>query len=527
MTKIDRPDVEDRYETIDDEKKRVLDLHTVRLLPPEGVGIFDEPTRCYRINLQWAKIVMGMVSWLAELPIWAEAQNEGYEAINEILKFLEGDNCDIMPFQLRQNPANACILQQSLDGGETWINAFDFSLCESLVDKSYQVQIQNQVTYVQPTFQEIYNYYTTNYAGTPESVHPDLDDPTGDSAALRAALCNALYELVRTACDSAVSYYRDTVESTQNEINVGLGIAAFLLTAIALAGAIPSGGASLAGLAPAAGLWAAGIGLGGVLGNALVDFWQSHTVEQFQDTEAQEAVACFLFDTLQGTNVSLEALRDATDGTIGTANGQAILDFLNILMQNDSTYAAFLEKWANNKEYADAGIELYCPCMSGFVSWEWDFTTMGQGDFYLDNADGTADEGVFVAGQGWKATNILPGGQRCEIAMLVNPAWKIRSVAFHTVSSAAPITARSFVLRPTAHSTAGQSAQGLAAGVDYAHCGNDHPAASGFNEISPAIQVSVQTSDVYITKVAIVFEADAAKIDAASHYTPDVVNLCD
>src|SRR5690606_1030962 len=30
---------------------------------------------------------------------------------------------------LRQNPENPCQLQQSLDGGESWVLAFDYSLC--------------------------------------------------------------------------------------------------------------------------------------------------------------------------------------------------------------------------------------------------------------------------------------------------------------------------------------------------------------------------------------------------------------
>src|SRR5215211_794490 len=260
-------------------KKLEIELGATNWLVPE-TGIFDEPVRCHKINLEWSPIVMGLVSLLTDVGSWQDAENEDYAPIKQIQKFLQGSECDVTDYRLRQKPDDNCILQQSIDAGATWTDVFDFSLCVTIQDKSYQVQIQNSVTYVQPTFQEIYNSYTTNYTSTPESVHDNLSDPSGDSAALRAGYCNALWELVNTACDTAVSFYTENINEQQSQINLGIGIAAFLLTAISLAAAIPTAGASLAGLAGVAPIWAAGIGLGAVLGNALVDFWQSHTIDQ-------------------------------------------------------------------------------------------------------------------------------------------------------------------------------------------------------------------------------------------------------
>src|SRR5687768_6575864 len=84
MAKIDKWEAADRIAAMDDEKKRALDLYDMRLVPPEDVLIFDEPTRCYRINKQWAAYVMGMVSWLAEIAPWKDADDESYFAIEEI-----------------------------------------------------------------------------------------------------------------------------------------------------------------------------------------------------------------------------------------------------------------------------------------------------------------------------------------------------------------------------------------------------------------------------------------------------------
>lgn len=44
-----------------------------------------------------------------------------------------GGVCSDMAYQLRQNPANPCQLQQSLDGGVTWSLAFDYSLCANVI----------------------------------------------------------------------------------------------------------------------------------------------------------------------------------------------------------------------------------------------------------------------------------------------------------------------------------------------------------------------------------------------------------
>lgn len=415
MTKIDRPDAKDRITVEDDEKKRALDLYDMRLVPPTP-GIFDEPTRCYRINLEWAKYVMGMVSWLATSAPWQDAKHEGYSAIEAILQFMIGLECgDIMAFELRQNPTNPCLLEQSRDDGQSWITVFDYSLCQSIVDQSRSITVTNNVENNESNFETIYNNYTTNYIDSPDDVYPDLA-PAGDTSALNAAYCNALWSLVNTACEAAITYYRE-LDQLQNEINVGIGIAVFFLTVIAIAGAIPTAGASLTALAPAAALWGAGIGVGAVLGNALVDYYQQHTVDQFQDTGAREDVVCYLYETIDVANASLAAVRAALPMAQGTPNAIAISQFLSILLQHDSTYAAFLEKWNNNKGYADAGIDMHCPCEpDDYRVWIWNFAD-GLGDF-------TVEEGTF---DGAKVVGEFDGGSRkiLTVTMPMEQAWRI------------------------------------------------------------------------------------------------------
>jgi hypothetical protein len=495
-------------------RKQIIEIGNINRVPPE-VGIFDDPIRCFKINQQWWSIVAGMVHWLADVAAWQDAEDDSYFAIKAIQQFMQGVECAAgSEPMLRQNPDDSCILQQSLDNGETWTDVFDFSLCATIQDKSYQVQIQNEVTYVQPTFQEIYNSYTTNYAGTPESVYPDLADPAGDDAPWRSAYCNALWELVNTACDTAVSFYTENINATQSQVNLGIGIAAFLLTAISLAGAIPTAGASLAGLAAVAPLWAAGIGLGAALGNALVDFWQNHTIDQFQDTNARENVVCYLFDAIPPESNTLDEMRLRVSTVLtGDTNGQAILDFLGLLLNHDSTYAAFLEKWNNNKEFAEAGIDLYCPCYE--PEWRikvYDFTQQ-RWDSEIDPYSGTAGfggKGTYVPGKGWEASYLTAfPTQRISVRIPVDPTHRIRSFAFKCSNGITVNGSTAFHIRPEWDSLANHNPFVVNGGTgEYKFCRGTPFNLTGQTTVSIHVGEPHQDFHVYLEKLALIYFPD-------------------
>lgn len=528
-------DQQDRVQVLDDEKKRALDLYSMRLVPPDGVLIFDEPTRCYRINKQWAAYVMGMVSWLAETAPWRDAQDESYFAIEEIQKFLAGVEC--MAFGLRQKPDDSCIMQQTLDG-VTWTDVFDFSQCVTIQDKSYQISIANQVTNVQETFIDIYNNYTANYAGLPSDVYPELSEPVGDNSALKAALCNAIWELIRVACNAAVSYYTETINALQGEANFLVAVAAFALAAVALAAALPSAGASLVALGAAAPLIAAGIGLGAGLANYLADFYQQHTIDQFQDTEAMEEVACYLVDELETTDKSLADMQAALSGHGLTGNAGVIADALSIMLQNDGLYAAFLEKWNNNLQYAEAGIDLYCPCASEYRVWSWDFAN-GMGPFSFDVAPaGSACEGTTLGMHtGSRVMGVACATQQRTIGikMPFNPAWRVTGVKIYSERSGGSEPAgnnyTNAIFRPTIGSNTDAvflASGGFLPNGEVIRC-QMYPHAplyfTGINELwvsSGVSYVADPASSIYIDKIEIQFLADYAK----GGYITDDSDIC-
>ena len=518
-------------------RKGIYELGKVDRIPP-AVGIFDSPTRCFVVNVEWWSHIAGMVHLLADVVSWRDADDESYFAITEILKFMQGMEC--MDFALRQKPDDSCIMQQTLDGGTTWTDVFDFSQCVTIQDKSYQISIQNQVANVQETFIDIYNNYTANYAGLPSDVYPALEQPAAgaDDSALKAALCNAIWELIRTACNAAVSYYTETINSAQGEFNFLVGVAAFALTAIALAAAVPTAGASLVALGGVAPLIAAGVGLGAGLVNYLTDFWQQHTIDQFQDTEAMEEVACYLVDELAAGDKSLAEFQAALVGHGLAGNAGVIADYLAILLSNDSTYAAFLEKWDNNLQYAGAGIDLYCPCATEYKVWSWDFSN-GLGPWTILNHlyDPFNPLGEISGGRLQGSIAVQPGITPDQKAIWValngfNPAWRVRSAKMYTEQVDAEVPGAfgtyQMLMRPTPGSDVG--ATGLLGGSGVTNGENVFCSTQPFY-VDSANQLFIgltcnhtgsESSQIYLDRVEIMFEADYAK----GGYTTDDDDLC-
>jgi hypothetical protein len=82
-------DIHNRQAVVADEKDLILDLSTYKFEPP-AAGIYDEPARYYKANIEWAKILEGHLSWLASPAAWKMAEDEGYSAIEKVLIFLRG-----------------------------------------------------------------------------------------------------------------------------------------------------------------------------------------------------------------------------------------------------------------------------------------------------------------------------------------------------------------------------------------------------------------------------------------------------
>jgi hypothetical protein len=378
--------------SINQRKKAIYELSQInRVIPP--VGIFDDPVRCYKINQEWARIVIGFTAMLAQPELWGFAENEMYLPIQEILKFLEGVPCGTDETMiLRQNPENDCQLEYSTDEGETWILAFDYSLCvpefaETLIQNSTEIINQNTANNINSTVNNftntIWNNYVNNYIDSITDIAPDLGYGDSDDSFRDAALCHALGEFVDSVCAAALAYF-DELDNTANDLRTSLALAAAIIGIVALAatgvGALATGplAASAAALATQAGLWGAGIALGSALGGSLFDHFTETNREPYEDDEAKQAVVCCLLDTLKGANLDRDDFIAAfTCGGLSD-NAQSIHDACAIFAQEDATYAALVENLRIGYNSAKVGILGTCDCPYPSMV-EYDFSEGNKG----------------------------------------------------------------------------------------------------------------------------------------------------
>jgi len=363
-TSIDRKLVE--Y----DDKMRSLDLWRMNLVPPE-VGIFDEPKRCYELNNEWAKIVMGLVSWLADTPIWRDAENEGYFAISEILKFMIGSDCFM--FDVRQNPTQPCLLDYSVDGGDNWTQFADITQCvsQSFLENSI-INALNSNTTIQNIIDQLVDGGTDNdLPPTPTVSEPDL-------------LCDSAYYMTDQIIDFIDQTITDAATITLEEF----------LTAL--------------------------LGLGGFEGSLLVLFWQLIVANSYPGllTDVQAArdeVAKYLYcNELDKNLVTLDI--DASL-TIGEEAQAALIGAINAITDGKWSLWAFVGSQVDSGEDCSA----FCPNCP-----EYDFTIDSQGwngatfgfSVFIPRA-------VYTAGQGWGPN---PSQLRGQVGIQLNYVGTLDSI---------------------------------------------------------------------------------------------------
>lgn len=377
---------DDRWLVPEDEKERILDLRPMQLVPPD-VGIFDEPTRCYKVNLQWGKIVMGMVSWLAETAPWRDAENEGYFAIEEILRFMQGDNCgsDEMPTLFRQNPVNDCQLQQSLDAGETWATIFDFSRCK------LNVQVDSSNYYDMSRDSEtIMNEFVENYTTVNNFAPALVYDESDDDFYRDQALCFAIQMFYEAILQLRLEQIRTVGGFRPLAIVVGTMIGGII--------AVFTFGTGIAFAAPI---------IGALISACLyaVPSWNADNSEA-RWREVQDDIVCCIYTNLKGTTVSDATFETALDGCDLEFPATSVAAEIEQLLDDQEVFIMFLKTWEEAYRIGQIGILPPCPCED-----EWTHTF----DFSVDNGDwevietenqtsGTA--GTYVPSTGWQPANI-------------------------------------------------------------------------------------------------------------------------
>jgi len=262
-------------------------------LPAPSAGILDYPRRCIPINVDWIAHIAGIISRLSWEDAWVGDDSEKFRATQEIGKlfyyFLKGQCAEMM----RQKPTQPCIWQASYDGGETWADIFDMSLC--LSGKSSRTPLE-YIALVNELNVEINNTNDT-YLGdvtnvTNNWVYGDEDDANRD-----AALCYAIEEFIDFVCETMLKLIGD------GNVEFKDGADFFAAIEIALAG-IATGLFSL-GIATS---WT-GIGAIALAASAaitlVIGYTKSSDAPIFQDDAAKETLRCQMYLAMAGQTPTL------------------------------------------------------------------------------------------------------------------------------------------------------------------------------------------------------------------------------
>lgn len=294
-----------------------------------------------------------------------------------------------MSFELRQNPLDKCILEQSLNGGDTWQTVFDYSLCADENNK----KLTQSLNFSQSlsNFTNIYNNYVTNYDGTLESIGAgDLVFGDSDDALRDDALCAALVAYVDKLCETALQIMGDLYEDMSTAATIVAGLLGLVLGVVAVAAsgglalpAVVTAGAAFATATGAAAGAAIGIGLSSIISGLVIDYLSSQSEATFQDQAARDEVICYMLDKAKAGTLTYANFQTLHSGFSGSANGTGIAGFVEILAI-DTFYAAFLENWKYYLALARLDVPLPCPCSDS--SWCFtNFSDLGSRSGYQAN----------------------------------------------------------------------------------------------------------------------------------------------
>ncbi len=297
-----------------DEKNNIIRLDKDEFSVP-SVGIQDLPNRCYRLNHEWAKIIMGFASLLTETRGWSGAVDDSHPGIIGVETFLVGEDCG-----MTECPDVEICLQTS-------------PLISIIVAVSFATQ--------EAATQEHLDALAALYDGTPQSVGSEIPVTAPNlDARFDNALCRTMELLAAVYGNGkAISLFllSDFGESYQNMI---------------------AATRNLWGFAPP---WLMHL-LGSELGGCTADV--ATAIAALTDTDAQLEYACCLYDAMRAGVISEANWNAALTTCAGSLTGNALIIACLMDFDNDQSHAlAFFEVLSSMIERQADGTDFVCECV--------------------------------------------------------------------------------------------------------------------------------------------------------------------
>lgn len=279
--------------------------------------------------------------------------------IYQTLRFGDCEDCPEM-IDFRQNPTNQCLLQYSHDGGDTWIDMFDYSKC---IPQSTTGEVSNFAT----TATGELNRLRTEYNGTPQSIYTQGTwDGGGDSGTRNSVLCYASWSFVNSSCEAGLA----ALEQDESFIDTLLNVAAI---ALGLAGAILSFFASLGNpiVATAVGLAVMSAAF------ALIALADNVGSEILQDLDVRQKLICCMYDALENSTPTFEnwSLSLTNCEYEPGSDEEKMRLFLEGMLSDQDLYLVFLQAMDDAFNLIQAGIaqpgDCECPIEVDFVPFNY------------------------------------------------------------------------------------------------------------------------------------------------------------
>jgi len=374
-------------------------LNTVREHPRQAptVGIYDAPVRCFTANTEWAAHICGAVATLLNWTAWEGAEDESDPAVQAIYEFLKGTDCGM--YQLRQSPTNPCVLEQSIDGGNTWIEAFNFKKClpplspptwiESLeIGNTYNTWIGDTIN--------TWNNNITNIA--PDAV---MDGGANDDIRNQAMcyavslLVTVLGQEVKSQVEQGGTDWTDYVRWFADGVITGGEFSLAFLPVIATTLA-PEVLVAI-GVAIAAAQWVKTTLPEGV----------EPDLESLLDPDTQTDLICCAMGVLEGNTPSVALFATIFDSCDPPELDAHTLTLLQHLVDQEEIYVLFLQFVQEAFDAIQSGQTFNCPDCDPWCH-EFNFLTVDGGfaTYDISNSPGDQLVGVWQSGTGWVDTDI-------------------------------------------------------------------------------------------------------------------------
>ena len=337
--------------------------------------------------------------------------------IAEIDNQLSGENCGTANMIFRDNPLDTCEVQYSTNGGINWSTMFRKDNCAAPASETTITNIYEDITLIENN--------NTTWAGDIINVAPKWEylDPDQDNA-----LCLAIQKYVSTICKQSV---RQINRENQEERDANDWM--FDALQITVAAVVTAIATTILGIATApATLVGAFVWASMTVAEAAYDQHVNKTSDMYEDEDAIETIACFMWEQVAGSTPQHPAWRDSllTWESFGD-NERVIAEQVNIWNQDEDIYISWMILWEELNEIAD--VLPACPCPETW-SHKWAFATHGPDTWEVDKL-GEADQvGAWMPDAGFLCLEVTEGGYDKNLMRWLNFPDPVPNVTTMTVT---------------------------------------------------------------------------------------------